>query len=213
MGPWPMPRGLTTLLFIFSTRDLVLILVSIDGFRPLKVTHLLTPRMGVAAGRARAQAETLQTGGAPAARVGALPSASSLTITTSRVTTAIAPRTVRDYLFLIEWQSTNQPTNPPTKRATSEASEPTKQATSSDTVKASEGSPLRPRRPSVSPSSVVDLLRLDLTDFEFEKSNRCPKTRLVLSSTGVRSLPPPRGPRLPLPPLHPFLNFAFERDW
>ena len=120
--------------------------------------------MGVAAGRARAQAETLQTGGAPAARATALPSA-SLTIATKRVTAAIAPRTVRDYLFLIEWQSTNQPTNPPTKRATSEASEPSKQPVLI---------PLKRARGalSVSPSSVVDLLRLDLTDFEFEKSNR-----------------------------------------
>ena len=62
MGPMlgPMPAHASGIddiaLHFFSTRYLVLILVSIDGFRPLKVTHLLTPRMGVAAGRARAGA-------------------------------------------------------------------------------------------------------------------------------------------------------------
>ena len=190
-----MPRGLTTLLYIFSTRDLVLILVSIDGFRPLKVTHLLTPRMGVAAGRARAGAggDTANWRCAGCASWRPPLGLPHRHHEQSDHRHRPSDGRSRDYLFLIEWQSTNQPTNPPTKRATSEASEPSKQPVLIPLKRARGALSVRP---SVSPSSVVDLLRLDLTDFEFEKSNRFARvpTRPQVLAPSASLTPPSSSP-------------------
>ena len=86
--------------------------------------------MGVAAGRAGAGGDTAKERAAGAPRELPPSAAASLAVTTRGLTTAIAPPSLsrsRDYLFLIEWQLTNQPTYPATGRATSEASEPSNQ--------------------------------------------------------------------------------------